>query len=230
MPILIRLRSAPSATSWEASWNYWAGPHRPIPQRPHRLAFYDRVLVHRGGQWWLEQWPVWSTWHARSNGETSSSQGFLTPALDSRARPGGRLNLLPVLCVWALRPWADTRTRLLHGLGGERVSVGRRRGAGLARPPICNCRQTPRRGTPTPSRSSSRRCWPTGPAPDNASRPTPAFRWGRSDHRCPRGGRPGRVAAPPSDRTGDPTIPGSHRPPPSQGRVAPPAFGSSGCG
>lgn len=30
-------------------------PPRPVPLHPHRLAFYDRVLVHRDNQWWFEQ-------------------------------------------------------------------------------------------------------------------------------------------------------------------------------
>ncbi len=49
---------------WIGSWGYQLGagleqlgkpPPRPDPQPPHRIAFYDRVLVRRSGTWWFER-------------------------------------------------------------------------------------------------------------------------------------------------------------------------------
>ena len=48
---------------WIGAWGYQVGslvehlpaaPHRPVPQPPHRIAFYDHVLRLTDGVWWLE--------------------------------------------------------------------------------------------------------------------------------------------------------------------------------
>ncbi len=56
--------SARFGGGWIGSWGYQLGrrverlgrpPARPVPQPDHRLAFYDCVLRHADGSWWLER-------------------------------------------------------------------------------------------------------------------------------------------------------------------------------